>query len=52
MLFERYEEHCRKIGLDHLNCIVRTNNKNMQKWSTKKGYKKGHALYYYEKKLD
>lgn len=52
LLFEEYEDRCRKMGIKSMISLVRTNNKNMQRWSAKKGYKKGHALYYYEKKLD
>ena len=51
LLFDDYEQHCRKLGLKSMSSLVRTDNKGMQAWSKNKGYKKGHALYYYEKKL-
>jgi len=50
-LYQMYENYCKKQNLKTILCLVQTKNKNMQQICKKKGYKKGHAFYLYEKEI-
>ena len=50
-LYKAYEEHCKKHDLKTITALVQTSNKVMQLFCEKKGYKKGHELYFYEKDI-
>jgi ribosomal protein S18 acetylase RimI-like enzyme len=51
MLYSAFERYCRSKGLKVVNLLVLVTNKRMQKWCKKNGFKKGHALYFYEKNI-
>ena len=50
-LYQLYEEHCQKHNLKTITALVQTTNNVMQQFCEKKGYKKGHEIYFYEKDL-
>ena len=50
-LYESYEEYCKKKGLKTIIGLVQISNNKMQQFCEKKGYKKGHELYFYEKDI-
>lgn len=50
-MYESFKKKCKKRGLKKINMFVRINNAAMQGWSEGKGFKRGQALYYYEKKI-
>ena len=50
-LYQLYEEHCQKHNLKTITALVQTTNNVMQRFCEKKGYKKGHQLYFYEKDI-
>jgi GNAT superfamily N-acetyltransferase len=50
-LYQAYETYCKKKDLKTITALVQTTNTNMHKFCEKKGYKKGHALYFFEKDL-
>jgi N-acetylglutamate synthase-like GNAT family acetyltransferase len=49
MLYEAFEKSCKSHHIKAINFLVQTTNKKMQKWSEKKGFFKGHSMYFYEK---
>jgi len=50
-LREEYENILKKLKIDHISCLVLLTNKKMQKHVEKRGFKRGHKFYYYEKEL-
>ena len=50
-LYQTYEEYCKKRNLETIIGLVQTSNKIMQQFCEKKGYEKGHELYFYEKNI-
>ena len=50
-LYKAYEDYCNKHDLKTITALVQTSNKVMQQFCEKKGYKKGHELYFYEKDI-
>lgn len=50
-LYQSYEEHCKTHNLKTITALVQASNKVMQQFCQKKGYKKGHELYFYEKEI-
>ena len=50
-LYKPYEKYCKKHKLKIITALVQTSNKTMQRFCEKKGYEKGHELYFYEKKI-
>ena len=49
MLYNSFEKSCKKNHIKAINFLVLSTNKKMQNWSEKKGFRKGHLMYFYEK---
>jgi len=50
-LYSNYEERCKKQGLKMIVALVQKTNKRMQEFCQRKGYKKGHEVFFYEKEI-
>ncbi len=50
-LVEECEKQAKKMRFKYITQIVKIDNKKMQKFNEKIGYKKGNAFYFYEKRF-
>jgi len=51
LLFNKFEKYCKAKKFRKITFLTKISNKKMQKWSEKKGYKKGDSFYFYKKDL-
>jgi ribosomal protein S18 acetylase RimI-like enzyme len=50
-IYDEYEKICKDLELKNIVALIHKTNVIMQNFCEKKGYNKGHEMYYYEKEL-